>query len=103
MRENSFLGVPSEDLPDIVVQRIEEQISRDLGGEGVILNLKKNTYHGLDAVGTRIWDLISEPRRIGEVLEILLEEYEVEAGRCEDDLLELLQDLSDQDLIKVSI
>ena len=102
MKEISFSEIPSKQLPDIVIQRIEDQVTRVLGDEVVILNLENNTYHGLDGVGTRIWDLISEQRRIGEVLEILLEMYEVEHGRCESDLLELLQNLSAEGLIKVT-
>jgi hypothetical protein len=103
MQETLFSDMPSEHLPDIVVQRAQDQISRDVGGEGVILNLKNKMYYGLDAVGTRIWGLISEPRRVGEVLEILLEGYEVEPSRCESDLLELLQNLSAEGLIKVTV
>ena len=60
-------------------------------------------YYGLNAVGTRIWDLINEPRKIGEVLDIILEEYDVEAIRCESDLLELLQNLLAEGLIQVTV
>lgn len=63
MKETLLLDVPSGQLPDIVVQRTEDKISRDLGQEGIILNLKKSMYYGLNAVETRICDLISEPRR----------------------------------------
>jgi Coenzyme PQQ synthesis protein D (PqqD) len=103
MQEILFSDIASEHLPDIVVQRAQDQISRDLGSEGVILNLKNKMYYGLNGVGTRIWDLISEPRRVGEVLDIILEEYDVESGRCESDLVELLQNLSAEGLIQVTL
>ena len=103
MQQTLFSDVPSKNLPDIIVQRTEDQISKDLGKEGVILGLKKSMYYGLNAVGMRIWNLISEPRKIGDVLEIILEEYDVEASRCESDLLELFQNLSAEGLIQVTV
>jgi len=79
----------------------KEQVSCDLGGEAAILNLKSAVYYGLDPVGARIWNLIQEPKRIKEIYEILLKEYNVEPGRCERDLLALLEKLVEEGLIEV--
>jgi len=79
----------------------KEQVSCDLGGEVAILNLKSAVYYGLDPVGARIWNLIQEPKRIKEIYEILLKEYNVEPGRCERDLLALLEKLVEEGLIEV--
>jgi hypothetical protein len=67
-----------------------------------MLNLKNGVYYGLDPVGARIWNLIQQPRTVSEVLQILLREYEVDAERCERDLLELLQRLAAEGLIEVT-
>lgn len=79
----------------------KEQVSTDLGEEAVILNLKTGVYHGLDAVGARIWNLLAETGRVNDILDALLKEYEVEPDRCERDLLALLQKLADEGLIEV--
>lgn len=79
-----------------------DQVSSDLGGEVAILDLKAGTYYGLDEVGNRIWGLIQEPRSVEEVREALLSEYEVDPGRCERDLLSLLQNLADEGLVEVT-
>ena len=79
----------------------QDQVSCDLSGESAILNLKAGVYYGLNEVGTRIWKLIQEPRRVGELRDAILEEYEVEPDRCEADILGLLQDLLDNGLIEV--
>jgi hypothetical protein len=80
----------------------KDQVSSDLGGgEVAILNLKRGTYYGLDAVGARIWDLIQEPRTIGEIRDALVNEYEVQRDRCESDLITLLQRLTDEGLVEV--
>ena len=80
---------------------VDNQVSSDLGGEVAILDLKGGTYYGLDAVGSRIWSLIQEPRKVEEMRDILVSEYEVEQDRCERDLIALLQGLADEALIEV--
>ena len=84
-----------------IVVVAKEQVSCDLGGEAAILNLKSAVYYGLDPVGARIWNLIQEPKSLHEIREILLKEYNVEPGRCERDLLALLEKLVEEGLIEV--
>jgi hypothetical protein len=33
-------------------------------------------HYGLEEVGARIWELIAEPRTVGEICDTLLDEYE---------------------------
>ena len=84
----------------VVVSR--EQISCDLLGEAVILDLSGGVYYGLDEVGARVWASIQAPRTVSDVCEALLEEYDVERPRCESDLLILLQELRARNLIEVT-
>jgi hypothetical protein len=79
----------------------KDQVSCDLSGESAILNLKAGVYYGLDEVGTRVWNLIQEPRRVSDLWDAILEEYEVEPHRCETDIMALLQDLLENGLIEV--
>jgi hypothetical protein len=84
-----------------VVRATPEQVSCPLGDEAAILNLKNTVYYGLNPVGARVWTLLQQPRTIGEMRDVLLEEYDVEAGRCEADLLELLEKMRSEGLIQV--
>ena len=84
-----------------VVMAASEQISCPLGEESAILNLKNSVYYGLDPVGTHVWKLLREPKSVGELRDALLDEYDVEAGRCEQDLLELLEKMRVEGLIEV--
>lgn len=81
----------------------KNQISCDLAGEAAILNVKAGMYYGLDAVGARAWSLIQKPLAVTEIKETLLNEYEVEPERCEQDLLALLNDLAEKGLIEIKI
>lgn len=78
-----------------------EQISCDLAVEAAVLHLKNGMYYGLDSVGARIWELIQQPRSLGEVRDTLIAEYEVDADRCERDLVELCEKLLAEGLIEL--
>ncbi len=80
---------------------VKEQMSADLAGEAVIVNLKNGVYYGLDGVGYRIWSLIQEQKGVQEIRDTIVEEYEVEPMRLEQDLLGLLQQMADEGLIEV--
>ncbi|HYL45402.1 MAG TPA: PqqD family peptide modification chaperone [Candidatus Limnocylindrales bacterium] len=86
-----------------VVVAASEQVSCPLGEESAILNLKSSIYYGLDPVGTLIWNLLRQPRCIGDIRDALLHEYDVEASRCEQDLLDLLFRLREEGLIEVRV
>ncbi len=79
----------------------KDQVSCDLAGESIILNLKNGIYYGLNPMGARIWSLIQERRRVDEVRDQILDEYEVEREVCERELLALLSDLEENGLIDV--
>ena len=84
-----------------IVVVAKEQVSCPLGEESAILNLKNSVYYGLDPVGARVWTLLQRPRSVGELRDALLSEYDVEAGRCEQDLLALLETMRSEGLIEV--
>lgn len=82
-----------------VVRASRSQVACTLGEEVMILNLENGVYYGLDPVGARIWELLQEPRTILEIRDALLHEFEVEPGRCEHDLLQLISQLLDARLV----
>ena len=84
-----------------LVAATQKQVSTSLEDEAVILHLEKGVYYGLNPVGSRIWNLLQAPRTVRDIRDIILQEFEVEPQRCEDDLLRLLQELSDKGLIEV--
>lgn len=84
-----------------IIIAAKDQVSTDLDGETVILNLESGTYYSLDPVGTRIWSLIQESKTVGEIRDTILEEYEVEPDRCEQDIIALIEQLVDTGLVEV--
>jgi len=73
-----------------------------VGDEVVLLDLDSGTYFGLDPVGGRLWDLISGTASIGEAIDTMLDEYEVEREVLESDVLRLVDELEQRKLITVA-
>ena len=84
-----------------IVIATPEQVSCPLGEESAILNLKNTVYYGLNPVGARVWNLLQQARTVGDLRDTLLDEYDVDATRCETDLLELLEKMRSEGLIQV--
>lgn len=84
-----------------IVIATREQVSCPLGEESAILNLKNTVYYGLNPVGARVWNLLQRARTVGELRDVLLDEYEVDAGRCERDLIELLEKMRSEGLVEI--
>lgn len=77
-------------------------VFRDLDGEAVLLDLKTGTYFGLDPIGTRIWLLLHQGRRLAEVRDAIAEEYDVHAEALGGDLLGFVGELEAQGLLELS-
>jgi len=87
---------------DSIVAPVEEQVSCELGGEVVILNLRNSEYFGLNPVAAWIWERLPGGARARDVRDAVLEEYpEVSEEECTRDLLELLAALLDAELVLV--
>ena len=78
-----------------------EVLFQEVSGEIVLLDLASESYFGLDEIGARIWALLNEEKTVGQIVEILLEEYEVDRARLEGDVSELLENLLEAGLIKM--
>jgi hypothetical protein len=74
-------------------------ISQEVAGETVLLDLESECYFGLDAVGTRIWQLIGDGGELLTIYNTLLEEYEVDEAQLQSDLETLITKACGQGLI----
>ena len=72
---------------------------RYVDDETVLLNVDTGLYFGLDAVGTRMWQLIVEHGTLQRVFDAVLEEYAVTPSQLEQDLLTLARELHEKGLI----
>jgi len=80
----------------------EDVVSCDLDGEAAILNMNNGTYYGLDPIGAKIWNMLKNPSNLDNLVGIITKEYDVEKERCEKDLIELVNELIENGLVKVN-
>ena len=74
-------------------------IFQELDKEAILLDLNGEAYYGLDEVGMRLWQLLSENGDFDAAVAQLLTEYEVEEEVLRRELQELLEDMAQSDLV----
>ena len=84
-----------------VVTQSPELVSTNIEGQTALLSILNGAYYGMDRVGSRVWELIEQPRAVAAVVDQLLLEFAVERATCEQHVLTFLQKLADADLLAV--
>jgi hypothetical protein len=103
--ERSLKGIAMPDANAISLESTvvvaQNLVSSELGGEVVIMDLRSGVYLGLNATGAVIWNLAQQPRKVSEIRDAILKEYDVERERCELDLLAVLGQMAGKGLLEV--
>src|SRR5690606_27177440 len=68
----------------------EQVYAEAVNDEVVLLELSTGQYYGLDTVGSRLWELLTELRSTEAVVDIALAEYEVGREELTRDLEQLV-------------
>ena len=84
------------------VKRNNEVFASEIDDEVVMMNIDTGKYYGMDAIGSRIWELIADEIQVKELIGKLMEEYDVEEEQCRKDVLEFLNQLNANKLLQVS-
>ncbi|ARU57710.1 thymidylate synthase-like protein [Oleiphilus messinensis] len=64
------------------VKKNPQLLSVDLSGETVILSIQNGQYYGLNAVASRIWDIIDNPTLVKDLYQIIFDEFDVDRDTC---------------------
>lgn len=70
-----------------------------LGDEIGLLHHELGKYFALDSVGTDIWALCVKPVSVSQVVDELMNNYEVERSVCENDVLDFIRQLDNARMI----
>ena len=87
--------------PSTVVRACLRQMSAQIEGRTIVLNFEDGMYYSLDPVGARIWELVQSPQSVADILDAILGEFDVDAARCEGDLIEILTKLKELSLVEI--
>jgi hypothetical protein len=72
-----------------------------IDNEAVIIDVNSGKYLGLDEVGTRIWQVISETGSFAKVIEALLKEYQVSEDVLQRDVTKLIEEFSVRGFLEI--
>lgn len=86
---------------DLMVRRRDGLIEAEVDGEMVGLHVDKGTCYGFNSTATRVWSMIESPKRLSELRDALVGEFDVEPEVCEAQLVELLRDLETDGLVEM--
>jgi hypothetical protein len=87
--------------PDSVIVQEDEPVAAEVDGEVVMLSERAGAYFGLDGIGSEIWRLIGEPRRVSELCGTLAQRYDVDAETLTRDVTAFLDALLARNLVRL--
>ena len=84
------------------IEKKQEIISSGMDDETVMMSIQEGKYYGLNPVGSRIWELLAQPRTLARVCDILLAEYDIPAEECQREVVEFVEKLLEKKLVKIA-
>ena len=86
-----------------VFQRKKELLSSRMDQETVMMHPESGKYFSLNPVATRIWEMLETPMSFTQIVEILLNEFNVTPEVCNKETKEFVQTLIEKDIIEVQV
>lgn len=83
-----------------IICQIGGSIVSDMGGEKVMLSVRKGKYYNLGDMGGEIWEQIKEPILVKELIMIFMNKYDVQESDCEQQITSFLDHLIEEGLIQ---
>lgn len=85
---------------DTTFVAVSDVLMAEIEDETVALQTKTETYHGIEGVGTRVWELLQEPQTFAELQTAIVREYDVSQQQCRQDLETFLAELHANQLVE---
>ncbi len=86
---------------DTILVQDNEPIPATVDEQMVVLSIRAGAYFGFNKVGTEIWNMLTEPRRVGQILDSLSQAHDIDADTMTRDVTRFLQDLIERRLVRV--
>lgn len=83
-------------------KRVETWPFQILGGEAVIVVPRKREIHRLNEVATLLWQELEAERSVEELVDRVVEEFEIDAERAAADVRTFLDEMAKRDLVVVA-
>ena len=84
-------GGPLRPNPDVVARRLDRA--------GVLVHLPTNRIFEFNETGIRIWELIADGHDPGNIVDLLVKEFDVERKRASDELNDFITEFRREGLV----
>ncbi len=93
-------------LLEKVYKKSDSIVSRKIADEFILVPIKQNvgdleSISTLNEVAARIWELIDGKKKVMEIKDVILDEYEVTPKKLETDIIEYIKELENIGAIQV--
>lgn len=68
----------------------------------MLLDLQRREYYALDDVAARMWEVLSDTGEVSDIVDSLVQEYDVDRASLQDDTDRFVRILTDRRLVHLS-
>lgn len=95
----------SEEIPQIGqetrLKRSENILFSEIDQDKVMIDIERGAYFGLNSVAGDIWNLLETPHTPVQLVQTLLQNYEVDEDTCQSETLAALQRMVQLKLVEI--
>ena len=88
-------------MEQMVIERSDSLIFREIDGEVVIIAHDGRHIHMLNETATLIWNCSDKKTSVEQIINKMRDEYDVDEDTASQDVLKTIKELSDKKLIRV--
>lgn len=89
-------------LENTVSRNSEKLLTNTLGDEIVMMDLDSGNYLNINPIGSKIWKILETPIKVKDLLQVLLNRFDVSEEQCREELFLFLHQLKSQGLITIA-
>lgn len=83
------------------IQQDKGLVCSTINDEVVMLSIELGKYFGLDRVGSLIWESISAPTLVSDVVLQMSDMFDTGHQTCEKDVIEFLEDMIEKKIVRI--
>ena len=86
---------------DAGLSRNPDLLTASMDGETVMMCIETGKYYNLGSVGGEVWALLGRKMTFSQLVDALMERYNVERPKCETETSAFLRKMADQGLVLI--
>ncbi|HLK67790.1 MAG TPA: PqqD family protein [Bryobacteraceae bacterium] len=85
--------------PELSITPTSQAVACEVASDTVILDVPSGKYFALNGLGTVIWRRLEPGRTVSQLVEGLIQEYDVTREQCETEVYALIRQLAEHGLV----